>query len=769
MRRPALCLALVLSALSVWTALAQPGVAYLAVDLKTGRQIASSRLDVIDAPLLPGSILKVATLAAALESGTITERTGVLCLRTTRVAGQSLTCAHPDLHRPLRAAEALAYSCNTFFASIAGRLPRAAFDRVLRDLGLPPAAASTPLAAEALGIDGIRATPRQLLSMIDRVTKEPSTLRWKPETLRVVRDGLRDAAHHGTASALEARGISAMAKTGTVVAAGVPQGMVAGVTPAIGPNVGFVLVASGAAGLDAAALAAERLGRTRAVAPGAAAAQVASGRGPVSPAQGASPPPRSSNTIRVGETQANGTYRTRTISLEDYVAGVVAGEASPQAPAAALEALAITVRTFAMANRGRHAADGFDLCDLTHCQVMRPATAASTRAAAATAGRVLLDKGAPARVYYSASCGGYTERPSQVWSGAADSLFLPSRHDDACGGEPLWSSELPAGDLLRALRAAGFKGETLRGVAVAGRNQSGRVVALDLDGLTPHTIAGPVFHALVGRSLGWQHLKSTAFDVHRTGSGYRFSGRGMGHGVGLCVLGSTRLAARGQTAESILARYFPGLALTAAAEAVPAAGSRPDAGTARPRTPEAATARPPAVRLFLPSEQEQERERFQELVVGVRDRLASALSLPVSPEIVVRVHPTVESYQRATKMPWYTAGATIGSEVHMLPIPVLRRRNQLEQTVRHEMVHVLTASLLASKPKWLIEGAASYFEDPDAMLPGRTQSASGESQARDCPADAEFERPSSPAALAAAYVRARRCFERLASAGPWLR
>ena len=39
----------------------------------------------------------------------------------------------------------------------------------------------------------------------------------------------------------------------------------------------------------------------------------------------------------------------------------------------------------------------------------------------------------------------------------------------------------------------------------------------------------------VGRTLGWQLLKSTLFDVERTATGYRFRGSGRGHGVGLCV------------------------------------------------------------------------------------------------------------------------------------------------------------------------------------------------------------------------------------------
>src|SRR6266516_372512 len=105
-------------------------------------------------------------------------------------------------------------------------------------------------------------------------------------------------------------------------------------------------------------------------------------------------------------------YTIATLPLETYVARVLAGEAARDTPPAALEALAITVRTFALANRGRHHADGFDVCDQTHCQVLRPATAATERAARATAGRVLLvGDSSIASVFYSASCGGRTEIP----------------------------------------------------------------------------------------------------------------------------------------------------------------------------------------------------------------------------------------------------------------------------------------------------------------------------------------------------------------------
>ena len=90
--------------------------------------------------------------------------------------------------------------------------------------------------------------------------------------------------------------------------------------------------------------------------------------------------------------------------------------------------------------------EGFDLCDSTHCQVLRDSYAATRAASDVTAGQVLAWQGAPASVFYTASCGGRTERPSAVWRGAVDPPYLPSRRDRGCGGEPRWESEISEAD-----------------------------------------------------------------------------------------------------------------------------------------------------------------------------------------------------------------------------------------------------------------------------------------------------------------------------------
>ncbi len=259
-------------------------------------------------------------------------------------------------------------------------------------------------------------------------------------------------------------------------------------------------------------------------------------------------------TIRIGITSGSAAVRVEALNLEDYVARVVSGEGQPRATAAAQQALAIVIRTFAAANRHRHRAEGYDLCDTTHCQVMRPVLPAARAAAAATAGQILLDGGKPAFVFYSAHNGGTPALASEVWPGAVD--YPPGETHDACEDEPGWSNVIAAGDVERAMRAAGLTGR-LRGLSILDRTPSGRAGRMRVDGFTPNMLSAHEFRMAVGRTLGWQIVRSTAFEVSKDGAGYRFEGVGYGHGVGLCVVGAGRRAARGETAADDPARLLP--------------------------------------------------------------------------------------------------------------------------------------------------------------------------------------------------------------------
>jgi SpoIID/LytB domain protein len=489
----------------------------------------------------------------------------------------------------------------------------------------------------------------------------------------------------------------------------------------------------------------------------------------------AQPTPRSSQSVtpdlpslRVGTLRPGGGYTVSTLSMDAYVARVVAGEAARESKLAALEALAIAVRTFAQANRGRHRADGFDVCDQTHCQVVRNATPSTEAAAQTTSGRILLRNGAAASIYYTASCGGRTEKPSAVWPGAEDPPFLPSKDDDACQGTPAWTADLRSADLFRALRAAGFRGSRLSDVRIASRTGSRRVAQLELTGLSPREISGQDLRVAIGRTLGWQHIKSTAFDLRRQGDYYRFSGHGSGHGVGMCVIGSAKLAEQGRSADEILARYYPGLPIgrpgggpvTTTAAATPERGRRETAAAPKPADanppPVAEPAAKPSIALALPDEDEGGHAVIETQAFAARDELAAVLGV-TPPRVVLRFHATTDEFELATGRPWFSSTAAFNNELHLIPVMALRERGVLEQTIRRGLVHLMVDVPLKDRPAWVREGASLYYSDPKPASPaqGRPQ----------CPTDIELIQPVSAGALSNALARAKACFARQIGSG----
>ena len=752
--------------------------AFFVRGLDDPRDRREARADVLDAPVHPGSIVKTVALVAALERGLITAGSSHVCRRISRADGQTFTCSHPDLKRALSPAEALAYSCNDFFVSLAPRLSREALNATRMAAGLPPIASGTPMAPAILGLAGPRTSPRALIDVMARLA---GAGRDKPvpmtaATRAVLLDGLRGAAEYGTASALKAGGVSALAKTGTVLMPGsAALGLVVALTPAEKPTRAIVVAAPGAAGVDAAEIAATELVRGRVslsqsapAAPPATPQPIGAGRSP-NPRAGSAvsenrPDPFWAQNIRIGRTLANGDTKIETIAIDAYIAQVLAGEGQPKAGDAAQQALAITARTYALANRNRHRREGFDLCDTTHCQVLRAPTAITRRAAAATSGRVLLHRGQPAFVFYSAWCGGKTELASQVWPGAVDYSDDPSHDDEACEDEPGWTSEVRVGDIERALREAGLRGSRLRGLRVLARNKSERVARIAVDGFTPPEMSGHEFRMAVGRVAGWQAIKSTSFEVDRTGGGYRFRGAGFGHGVGLCVVGAGRRAAKGATADEILKFYYPGLTVggigapvSTTTAAAPAAPAKPLPAAPAKSAPPAAVPAPSNIALAMPLAEERDRATVVSLIQQGRDEIAKLTGVPV-PAVRVTVHPTVDSFGRATGQPWWVSGATEGTSIDLLPITVLRQQGQLERTIRHELAHALLDETLAKRPMWVREGAAAYFARPaNARLtnPERVS----------CPSDNEFLRALSAGAQRDAYARAEMCFARAIAEG----
>jgi hypothetical protein len=187
---------------------------------------------------------------------------------------------------------------------------------------------------------------------------------------------------------------------------------------------------------------------------------------------------------------------------------------------------------------------------------------------------------------------------------------------------------------------------------------------------------------------------------------------------------------------------------------------------------------PPAVRgeilVSLPDGAQGERAAIVRVASRARDEFSNSLGVAPPPQISLRCHPTTDDYETATGQAWFTSGALMNGELHLLPPGVLRNRGVLERTIRHELVHLLIDPALDRRPAWVREGAAIYFAgEPPA--PGARgghdvlqRPAFRPEPHTACPTDTELSRPSSVGALSNAYARARACFAReIASGKGW--
>jgi stage II sporulation protein D len=220
---------------------------------------------------------------------------------------------------------------------------------------------------------------------------------------------------------------------------------------------------------------------------------------------------------------------------------------------------------------GRHAGEGYDVCDITHCQVYRGAEGDPSvfKLVRSTGSQVLTWNGRPIEAVYTSCCGGRTASGQQVWEGDTPQPYLQTVDDgENCQGSPdfRWSlklSKLQMADIAATI--TGHKSASFKRVEVVERTNAGRMARISVQyGDTTYVYSGEKFYLLFGKAWRWHRLKSTWFEVRQDAHGFSFAGRGLGHGAGMCQWGARGLAERGGVYSEILKHYYPGALLTGA-------------------------------------------------------------------------------------------------------------------------------------------------------------------------------------------------------------
>src|SRR5271165_1686760 len=393
---------------------------------------------------------------------------------------------------------------------------------------------------------------------------------------------------------------------------------------------------------------------------------------------------------------------TAFMPMEEYIAGVLAGETGNFKSDEALKAMAVAARTFAMHFGSRHALDGFEFCDTTHCQDLRIAGIDGhlRSIAQATAGEILWYDGEPAAAYYAANCGGTSEDGRFILGNdEARAPFLRQHSDQYCvrNGGTQWRSEVSKRDLQRALATDGIVVPgTLRSVAVLHRTPSGRVEFLRVTGSSNVTVPALTFRSAIGHNIGWNRLKSNLYDVSDEGNRLAFHGRGSGHGVGLCQIGAEVMGEEGHSYREILAFYYPGTKLGVSAQGTPWQQLANEDVVLLTTQPDRDRALLTLATRFMHESEE-----------------STGLIYPSAPRL--KIYATVAAFRNSTGDPGWIAASTRGRTIQLQPSDVLRQAGTLESTIHHELLHMLIESYArAGTPLWFREGLVLYLAGPNA-------------------------------------------------------
>ena len=254
------------------------------------------------------------------------------------------------------------------------------------------------------------------------------------------------------------------------------------------------------------------------------------------------------------------------VPRREYLIGAVAAEMPISWPDEALKAQAIAAHSYALYCRDHAAepASGWLSVDPVRRQgyltdaVLRSywGTAYEENYArlSALVDSVLYYGSAPAGASYFAISNGMTEASENVWGTALPYLVAVDSSTDLNADNYLYTVQFTTEQMQQALAGLGLLPDPAAPAnwfGEAALTPSGYVASLPVCG---QSVTGPALRKALG-------LRSACFTVQYQEGSFLLTTKGYGHGVGLSQWGAKALAEQGQSAEEILAHYFPGTEL----------------------------------------------------------------------------------------------------------------------------------------------------------------------------------------------------------------
>jgi stage II sporulation protein D len=248
---------------------------------------------------------------------------------------------------------------------------------------------------------------------------------------------------------------------------------------------------------------------------------------------------------------------------EDYVAGVVMAEGGSGKNIEYFKTQGVLARTYMYKYMNKHANDGYNLCDNTHCQAFNGTCTDPEilTAAMQTTGLVIFapDSALIISAFHS-NCGGETADAADVWLTSVP--YLKKVKDPYCSGtrNSTWQKSLSSDEWLGMIRKSNPGKEI--SIAEAGFIQPSRVSDYRIG-----TMRIPMRD--IRSSL---NLRSAYFSVYPQNDSVLLEGRGYGHGVGLCQEGAMSMASKGFSYDQIIKFYYSGILISDIGNAKPDKG-----------------------------------------------------------------------------------------------------------------------------------------------------------------------------------------------------
>ena len=177
------------------------------------------------------------------------------------------------------------------------------------------------------------------------------------------------------------------------------------------------------------------------------------------------------------------------------------------------------------------------------------------QAVRATTGLVIAYRGEVIPAFYHSSCGGHTEDAALLWG-----IDLPYLKGVDCECQNilrsgLWEKRISTSVITHALKRLGYRMNDISDMYIGILTPAGRVKEVSVRNAGKTSIvSGETLRAALGNNV----IPSLFFEVELAGTEAGFSGRGSGHGVGMCQWGAQEMAQRGYDFKSILLHYYPG-------------------------------------------------------------------------------------------------------------------------------------------------------------------------------------------------------------------